>query len=84
MSESTGYNGWSNYETWLMALWLNNEQASYDALEVLKAENESDYRKAERLKELVREVYDFETAGIAGDLINASFRRVDWLEIVRE
>lgn len=23
------YNGWSNYETWLVSLWLDNEQPSY-------------------------------------------------------
>lgn len=54
MSESTGYNGWSNYETWLVALWLNNDQASYNALEALKAEDESEHPKAESLEELVR------------------------------
>lgn len=37
MSETTGYNGWSNYETWLVSLWLNNDQASYNALVALKA-----------------------------------------------
>jgi len=25
----TKYNGWANYETWCIALWLNNEQVSY-------------------------------------------------------
>ncbi len=24
-----GYNGWSNYETWLVATWLDNEQETY-------------------------------------------------------
>src|SRR5215207_9228843 len=24
-----GYNGWSNYETWAVALWLGNEEVSY-------------------------------------------------------
>ena len=24
------YNGWPNYETWAVALWLDNEQGSYD------------------------------------------------------
>ena len=28
MSDNT-YNGWTNYETWAVALWINNEQASY-------------------------------------------------------
>ncbi len=84
MSESTGYNGWSNYETWLVALWLNNDQASYNALEELKAEDESDYRKAESLEELVRELYEFEPVGIVADLVNSAFGRVNWVEIVTE
>lgn len=82
MSASTGYNGWSNYETWLVALWSSNDQASYNALEALKAESESDYRKAERLEELVRELYDFEPVGIVADLVNSAFGQVDWVELV--
>jgi hypothetical protein len=29
MSEDRTYNGWTNYETWAVALWLDNEQGSY-------------------------------------------------------
>jgi hypothetical protein len=29
MSEDRTYNGWTNYETWCVALWLDNEQGSY-------------------------------------------------------
>lgn len=29
-SSSTGYHGWRNYETWAVALWLDNEPASYE------------------------------------------------------
>jgi hypothetical protein len=27
--EERGYNGWTNYETWAVSLWLDNEQPSY-------------------------------------------------------
>ncbi len=27
--ETKTYNGWRNYETWAVALWLDNEQGSY-------------------------------------------------------
>ena len=82
MSEMTGYNGWSNYETWLVALWLNNDEASYNALEALRAEAESDYSKAEQLEELTRELYEYEPTGLVADLVNAALAEVDWVEIV--
>ncbi|MGD8373516.1 MAG: hypothetical protein PVI21_01515 [Candidatus Woesebacteria bacterium] len=78
------YNGWSNYETWLMALWLRGDQGSYELLEEIKAGSDSAYSKAERLEELAREMYRLETDGIAGDLINTSLARVNWVEIVTE
>lgn len=83
MSESRGYNGWSSYETWLVALWLNNDQASYNALEAIKAVDGSVHSKAEQLEELVRELYEFEPVGIVADFVNAAFGRVDWVEIVQ-
>lgn len=27
---ASGYNGWTNYETWAVALWQNNDQGSYE------------------------------------------------------
>ena len=29
------YNGWTNYETWNYKLWLDNNQATYDAVRTL-------------------------------------------------
>lgn len=26
------YNGWSNYDTWLVALWLNNDESNYQRI----------------------------------------------------
>lgn len=26
----TSYNGWENYETWNVALWINNDQSLYE------------------------------------------------------
>ncbi len=30
MADDNRYNGWANYETWLVALWIDNDAGSYD------------------------------------------------------
>ena len=32
LKESTSYNGWKNYETWNVALWLDNDYFNYQIL----------------------------------------------------
>lgn len=83
MNEQTGYNGWSNYETWLVALWLNNDQESYALLQEIRSPQVSEYHKSERIEELVREFYLGDEGGMTADLVNAALGRVDWLEIVQ-
>ena len=38
---STEYNGWENYETWNVALWINNDQGLYDI--AMEAGNYEDF-----------------------------------------
>jgi len=82
MSYTEQYNGWSNYETWLVSMWLTNDQSSYNWLEALRSERGSDHEKAERLEAAVREQYQFDPYGLVADFVNGAFGRVDWVEIV--
>jgi hypothetical protein len=34
-TEERGFNGWSNYETWAVALWMDNNEADYRQLRYL-------------------------------------------------
>lgn len=49
------YNGWTNYETWCVALWLDNDQGSYnywlERAEEIYTDTSEDDAKEERTSE---------------------------------
>lgn len=97
MTESdSSYNGWTNYETWLVNLWLNNDEETYNlcrsmaescfeeavANEVLNREERACYILANRLKEMLEERNPLSSeASVYADLVNAALCEVNWREI---
>ena len=90
----TGYNGWPNYETWVVNLWLTNEPHTYERLMAIVQNPDTLGEQSTELSEWVRpdqgEDEDADTIeqtiGITGmyvDLLAAAFDMVDWQEIVR-
>jgi len=84
------YNGWANYETWLVHLWLTNEQATLEAaLEFVREYphfgGEADGNAAQALKEFVEDVLleDRPYNGLMADLVNAALGSVLWIQCVR-
>lgn len=91
------YNGWKNYETWNVALWIGNEPGTYEAArEMTQAAydaTDEDQTHAERLEEaasdLSRQIQEWVEsemlpdlgACMASDLLNAAMSEVDWYEI---
>lgn len=47
--EDKKYNGWNTYETWLTALWIDNDYSSYqyccELVEQVKAEHEDNHKR---------------------------------------
>ena len=93
----SGYQGWSNYETWAVALWLDNEQSSYewvrdlartfydDATETTYATRgqAAAWSLAEHLKDHHDECNPLEDGApsVFTDLLRAALSSVDWHEL---
>ena len=86
MSTDETYNGWSNYPTWAVNLWLGNDEILYnETVEMAEAYAGMDRPKielADRLKQWVRdELAPDLGASFAADLLGYALDEVDWLEI---
>lgn len=83
--DEQGYNGWSNYPTWAVALWLDNDPGTYeesraivrDALESRALRIDAD----DALREYVREMVELDEASLRADLLGFALDSVDWREI---
>jgi hypothetical protein len=63
-----GYNGWTNYETWNLKLWLDNDQASYQHWQHVAREAFSvgDVQKAKRT---LAEQLETHITAVAGQIL---------------
>ena len=90
------YNGWKNYETWNVALWIDNDQGNYnhrqslaqDAWDDAEAgrystrEQNAKSALADSLKDWIEEQNPLANeASMFADLMNAALSEVDWYEI---
>lgn len=91
-----GYQGWDNYETWAVNLWIGNDHgsseywngAASDLLDESEADLDLDYTKemvaAAKLADMLKDHHEQalpELQGFAADLLNAAIGEVNWLEI---
>ncbi|MEM8723111.1 MAG: hypothetical protein AAGE84_28140 [Cyanobacteria bacterium P01_G01_bin.39] len=88
--ENKKYNGWNNYETWLTALWIDNDCGSYqyrcELVEQVTEEHEENSDRenclASSLKEWIESQNPLaENANLFTDLLNSALSMVDWDEI---
>lgn len=79
----TEYNGWTNYETWCVNLWLTNEEYSDCQLMEIVDDEDSPRDKEIRLKNLTFELSsEMPIASMITDLLGAAFDKVNWREII--
>jgi hypothetical protein len=80
--ENAGFNGWTNYETWCVHLWLTNDEASYNPSREIARESEDAGEAAQALKEFVEDANPYgDEANLYTDLLNAALSPVNWYEI---
>lgn len=94
MTTDTKHNGWANYETWAVSLWLDNDQDSQEQCEAWAIEymqeaidREKDKSYAvDELSDRLEWMHDEQvpaTAGVYSDLLSHALGRVDWHEIAQ-
>ena len=96
MSNDKGYNGYANYETWCVSLWIDNDQEAHYyvanlAKNALDATPEYSFQTVEQaqrraLEESLREFVECDMipdlgASLASDLLGAAMSEVDWSEL---
>ncbi len=87
----TTYNGWTNRETWLVGLWLANEESSYERSREVVRNAIADrkgvthvHEAAQALRTLVEDEYVTpEPSGLMADLFGTAMARVNWEEVAK-
>ena len=85
-----GYNGWTNWETWNVALWLGNEPGTSAYLYELSNRKQLPvYTLADMLEAQVKtwwydtvEAHQLPESSMWADLMIGTLDKVDWREIV--
>ena len=81
-NEDKKYNGWTNYETWIVNLWLSNDQGT-DELMIDMAKHSKDvYSLMEEIKDLIEELNPLkDNADLFSDLLNGAISECNFYEI---
>ena len=87
--EAGKYNGWTNYETWAVSLWIDNEESSYRYWRQEAARYEQDIADKEdaicglaaQLKQEISDEAPTDEPSVYSDLLNAALSEVNWAEI---
>ena len=85
------HNGWTNYETWIVKLWMDNEEGTHlyfreQAERVIKEDGlcDRDSDRVRTLADIIQQEHEDnlpKLEGFAVDLMNSALSEVNWEEI---
>lgn len=70
----------ANYETWLVHLWLSNDQSTDEAMREYCSGTTFEW---DSIKDYAAELLGCPESGFAADACNATLAKVDWREILK-
>jgi len=77
------YNGWTNYETWCVNLWLDNDQGTQEMVQDICETDATLYDKSNELQNFVEEINPLsDGASMFTDLLNGALSMVNYREII--
>ncbi len=79
-----GYQGWKNYETWAVSLWIDNEEVLYNQMYGRCRALNDPAKLAEEIKNLVEEsnpMNRVQPTSMFHDLMTSAISEVDFREI---
>jgi hypothetical protein len=86
-----GYNGWTNYETWCVSLWMDNDEGMYnevrDSVASVGESPRATFEVAQILADYVADLAEatcpgvIEGASFVADMFGHALAHVNWEEI---
>lgn len=76
------HQGWTNYETWAVGLWINQDEPMYRYLKLLAHSPQLNIEKDRALREWVEGMNTLTDGSMFSDLLGRAIGRVNWTEIM--
>jgi len=80
-TQTRTYNGWTNYETWNVSLWLDEEDYMHCVPFEMREYKDNAYGLSKVIEDYVEEMRPEMPPSMFCDLLGAALSEVNWIEI---